>query len=82
MMMIARRKFLTGVIALVCAPAVVRAASLMPVHAISNQVYCSAVDAKGYTILDLYKYLCTEWVEGGARKATVRFGSHYVVIQS
>lgn len=39
MMLIERRKFMTGLVALIAAPAVVRAASLMPVRGVVMDAY-------------------------------------------
>jgi hypothetical protein len=46
--MIERRKFLTGLISLVAAPAIVRAGSLMPVKAMEGPVVLREIDLMVY----------------------------------
>jgi hypothetical protein len=60
---LARRNFVTGLISLVAAPAIVRAGSLMPVRVMVEPVYGIGPMMPSLNMMDIENYGARQWID-------------------
>lgn len=73
-MTLARRSFITGLISLVAAPAIVRAGSLMPVKVMLEPVYGIGPAMHALNMMDIESYGTRMWVEWARNAVALNTG--------